>query len=101
MPWAMRAGSQPHNRPAAVVGHGLYRQHHRPPAARNLAGGEAAYAGCLGTGVVRLLPDLTAGRTGLTEEQARRAGYDALSVHLRHRRPRRTTTPAHPRLSPN
>ncbi len=48
--------------------------------ARNLAGGEAAYAGCLGTGVVRLLPDLNAGRTGLTEEQARRAGYDALSV---------------------
>lgn len=38
------------------------------------------YGGCLGTGVVRLLPDLNGGRTGLTQEQAKAAGYDAASV---------------------
>ncbi len=38
------------------------------------------YEGCLGTGVVRLLPTLNGGRTGLTQEQAKDAGYDAVSV---------------------
>lgn len=38
------------------------------------------YGGCLGTGVVRLLPDLNGGRTGLTQEQAKAAGFDATSV---------------------
>lgn len=38
------------------------------------------YGGCLGTGVVRLLPTLNGGRTGLTQEQAAAAGYDAVSV---------------------
>lgn len=38
------------------------------------------YGGCLGTGVVRLLPTLNGGRTGLTEEQAKAAGYDTTSV---------------------
>lgn len=38
------------------------------------------YGGCLGTGVVRLLPTLNGGRTGLTQEQASAAGYDATSV---------------------
>ncbi len=38
------------------------------------------YGGCLGTGVVRLLPTLNGGRTGLTQEQAEAAGYDAVSV---------------------
>lgn len=38
------------------------------------------YGGCLGTGVVRLLPNLNGGRTGLTQEQAKAAGYNATSV---------------------
>jgi len=38
------------------------------------------YGGCLGTGVVRLLPNLNGGRTGLTQEQAKAAGYEAVSV---------------------
>ena len=43
--------------------------------ARSLAAG-TPYPGCMGTGVVRLADDLNAGRTGLTEAQARDAGYD-------------------------
>ena len=48
--------------------------------AKNLTGGDAAYGGCLGTGVVKLLDDLNAGRTGLTEEQAKNAGYDVITA---------------------
>ena len=44
--------------------------------ARTLTGTPTPYPGVLGTGVVRLLPTLNAGRTGLTEAQAREAGYD-------------------------
>ena len=48
--------------------------------ARNLSGHEALYGGCLGTGVVKLLDTLNAGRTGLTEAQAKDAGFDPMSV---------------------
>ena len=48
--------------------------------ARNLTGDTAVYKGCLGTGVVKLAGDLNAGRTGLTEEQAKGAGYDVITV---------------------
>lgn len=48
--------------------------------ARNLAGHESLYGGCLGTGVVRLLDGLNAGRTGLTEAQAKDAGFDPVTV---------------------
>ena len=48
--------------------------------AKNLTGGDAAYGGCMGTGVVKLTDTLNAGRTGLTEEQARAAGYDVITV---------------------
>ena len=48
--------------------------------ARNLTGVDAPYGGCLGTGVVKLLEGLNAGRTGLTEEQAIAAGYDVITV---------------------
>lgn len=48
--------------------------------ALNLAGQETAYPGCLGTGVVHLMDDLNGARTGLTEEQAKKAGYDVISV---------------------
>lgn len=48
--------------------------------ARNLTGEDVVYGGCLGTGVVKLAGDLNAGRTGLTEAQAKEAGYDVITV---------------------
>ena len=48
--------------------------------AKALTGGQARYPGCLGTGVAKLLPSLNAGRTGLTELQAKAAGLDAVSA---------------------
>lgn len=47
--------------------------------AQVLAGKEKYYPGVLGTGVVKL-PGLNAGRTGLTETQARDAGFDVETV---------------------
>ncbi|MCD8103674.1 MAG: FAD-dependent oxidoreductase [Lachnospiraceae bacterium] len=40
----------------------------------------ASYSGCLGTGVVKLASDLNAGRTGLTEEQTKNAGYEVITA---------------------
>lgn len=48
--------------------------------AKNLTGAAAPYGGCLGTGVVRLTDELNAGRTGLTEAQAKEAGFDPVSI---------------------
>ncbi len=48
--------------------------------ALNLTGKDAPYGGCLGTGVVKLAADLNAGRTGLTEAQAKAAGYDVITA---------------------
>lgn len=48
--------------------------------AKSMNGAGNGYRGCLGTGVVRLLPNLNGGRTGLTEEQAKAAGYEAVSA---------------------
>ncbi len=48
--------------------------------AKNLTGTEAPYGGCLGTGVVKLADDLNAGRTGLTEAQAKEAGFDVITA---------------------
>lgn len=48
--------------------------------AKNLTGGDYAYGGCLGTGVVKLTDDLNAGRTGLTEAQAKEAGFDVITA---------------------
>ena len=48
--------------------------------AKTLTGEQSAYGGCLGTGVVKLSSDLSAGRTGLSEEQAIKAGYDVETV---------------------
>ena len=48
--------------------------------ARNLTGTDTPYRGCLGTGVVRLADDLNAGRTGLTEAQAKDAGFDPVTA---------------------
>lgn len=47
--------------------------------AQILTGKKKSYPGVLGTGVVRL-PGLNVGRTGLTEEQAKEAGYDVITV---------------------
>ncbi len=47
--------------------------------AQVLAGAQKTYPGVLGTGVVKL-PGLNAGRTGLTEEQAKEAGYDVITA---------------------
>jgi pyruvate/2-oxoglutarate dehydrogenase complex dihydrolipoamide dehydrogenase (E3) component/rhodanese-related sulfurtransferase len=44
-------------------------------AATNALGGDLAYAGALGTSVVKVF-DATAGSTGLTERAAREAGFD-------------------------
>lgn len=48
--------------------------------AKNLTGSDVYYGGCLGTGVVKLAKDLNAGRTGLTETQAKEAGYSVITV---------------------
>ena len=48
--------------------------------AKSLNGIGKGYGGCLGTGVVRLLPTLNGGRTGLTEAQAKVEGYETTSV---------------------
>ena len=47
--------------------------------AQVLAGKEKTYPGVLGTGVVKL-PGLNCGRTGLTEAQAKEAGYDVVTT---------------------
>ena len=48
-------------------------------AAKNMIGNKIPYQGVLGTAVIKL-PGFNAGRTGLTEEQAKKAGFDAVSV---------------------
>ena len=47
---------------------------------KSLHGAGNGYGGCLGTGVVRLLPSLNGGRTGLTEAQAKAAGFETTSA---------------------
>lgn len=47
--------------------------------AQVLAGKEKTYPGVLGTGVVKL-PGMNCGRTGLTEEQAKAAGYEVVTA---------------------
>lgn len=48
--------------------------------AKTLTGENSVYSGCLGTGVVKLADNLNAGRTGLSEEQAREAGFDVITA---------------------
>ena len=48
--------------------------------AKNLTGTDAPYGGCMGTGVVKLADDLNGGRTGLTEAQAKDAGFDVITA---------------------
>ena len=48
--------------------------------AKNVVGKDSVYPGALGTGVVRLLDNLNAGRTGLTEEAAVKEGFDVVTA---------------------
>ncbi len=48
--------------------------------AKALNGEGEGYIGCLGTGVVKVLKDLNAGRTGLTEKQAKDAGFNVEKI---------------------
>ncbi len=52
-------------------------------AANNLLGGDDEFSGVAGTAIVKCF-DLTIGKTGLTEEQARNAGMDPVTVDLTH-----------------
>ncbi|UFS70138.1 FAD-dependent oxidoreductase [Geomonas sp. RF6] len=45
----------------------------------NAAGGDARFQGVIGTGIIRVL-SINAGRTGLTEAQARAEGYEVATV---------------------
>jgi NADPH-dependent 2,4-dienoyl-CoA reductase/sulfur reductase-like enzyme len=66
------------NRPAYLpLGSTAHKQGH--VAGENAAGGEACFAGSLGTQVVRVF-GLVAARTGLLEHEARDAGFQPLSV---------------------
>ncbi len=47
--------------------------------AQILGGSDKEYPGVLGTGVVKL-PELNGGRTGLSEAEARKAGYDVITA---------------------
>ena len=48
--------------------------------AENIAGKDEVYPGAAGTGVVKILGTLNGGRTGLTEAQALKEGFDAVSA---------------------
>ena len=48
--------------------------------AESIAGKDVSYPGAAGTGVVRILDNLSAGRTGLTEEAARKEGLDVVTA---------------------
>ncbi|MEA2157347.1 MAG: hypothetical protein QOE11_3487 [Solirubrobacteraceae bacterium] len=52
-------------------------------AGTNVAGGDATFAGVLGTAVVKVC-DLHVGRTGLGEHEARDAGFDAVGATITH-----------------
>lgn len=47
---------------------------------KNVAGRVCEYPGALGTGVVKILDNLNAGRTGLTEEAAVKEGFDVVTA---------------------
>ena len=51
-------------------------------AGTNIAGGDAAFGGIVGTAVVKVF-DLEVARTGLSEREAQQAGFDAASVTIK------------------
>lgn len=48
--------------------------------AKGICGGTQTYPGCLGTGVAKIAKDLNVGRTGLSEQQAKDAGYQVITA---------------------
>jgi NADPH-dependent 2,4-dienoyl-CoA reductase/sulfur reductase-like enzyme len=52
-------------------------------AGENAAGGQAAFPGVVGTAITKVF-DLGVGRTGLTEAQARQAGFEPISSFITH-----------------
>ena len=48
--------------------------------AKYMTGEQVSYHGCMGTGVVKISDEMSAGRTGLSEKAAREAGFDPISV---------------------
>ena len=69
MRWGLCVGVQPYYGRTAVVADGLLSKPGRAYPSADYCGGDKAYPGVLGTGVVKL-PGLNGGRTGLTEAQA-------------------------------
>lgn len=48
--------------------------------AKCIGGADKEYPGAVGTGIVKLLDSLSAGRTGLTEDEASKAGYSTITA---------------------
>jgi NADPH-dependent 2,4-dienoyl-CoA reductase/sulfur reductase-like enzyme len=64
---------------SVVVALGTHANKQGRAAGTNIAGGDAAFAGVLGTAITKFRT-LEIGRTGLTEGEARAAGFDAVGV---------------------
>ncbi len=64
----------------AYVPLGSTANKHGRVAAVNICGGDDTYPGILGSAVCKVF-DYCVGRTGLTERQARAAGFDIITVH--------------------
>ncbi len=64
---------------SVVVALGTHANKQGRVAGTNIAGGDAAFAGVLGTAITKFR-NLEIGRTGLTEREAGAAGFDAIGV---------------------
>ncbi len=64
---------------SVVVALGTHANKQGRAAGTNIAGGDAAFAGVLGTAITKFR-DVEIGRTGLTEREAGAAGFDAVGV---------------------
>ncbi|MEP7181854.1 MAG: FAD-dependent oxidoreductase [Betaproteobacteria bacterium] len=64
---------------SVVVALGTHANKQGRVAGTNIAGGDAAFAGVLGTAITKFR-NLEIGRTGLTEREAEAAGFDAVGV---------------------
>jgi len=80
--WAAGDCVESHHRitgQSVVVALGTHANKQGRAAGTNIAGGDAAFGGVLGTAITRFRK-LEIGRTGLTEREARDAGFDAIGV---------------------
>ena len=64
---------------SVVVALGTHANKQGRVAGTNIAGGDAAFCGVLGTAITRF-NDVEIARTGLTEQEAAAAGFDAIGV---------------------